>query len=228
MSAKRHRTPFFYRLVKVVLFTLYVILFRFRATNANNFPSDGRGVIFAPNHASFLDPPIIGISVRHHVTYLAKEYLFKPLLLGAPLRWMWVLPVKSQNSDFRSMRDLIRILKEGRQIVVFPEGTRSEMGRLKENPEPGVGFLAMKSGAHVVPVFIRGTYEAWPKGKKFFRCKPVTARFGESFIPAEDPRFKDLEDPYTAVSREIMTRIAAIQEKICGEENKTHNAATGN
>jgi 1-acyl-sn-glycerol-3-phosphate acyltransferase len=97
--------------------------------------------------------------------------------------------------------------------VVFPEGTRSEDGHLK-GPESGVGFLAYKSAAYVVPIYIEGSYEAFPKGAKKIRPHKVKIYFGEAFIPAEEPRFKALEEPYGAISAEIMARIAGLKENI--------------
>ncbi len=206
---------FFYRLIRVALYTVYRILFRFRFYGAQNVPSDtqARGVILAPNHASFIDPPILGISLKRRVTFLAKEYLFKNFIVGAVLRGIGAYPIKSEKDDFRSIRDLIRLLKGGQCVVVFPEGTRSADGQMKE-PESGIGFLAAKSAAYVVPVYIRGSYEAYPKGAKFLKMKPVSVYYGKPFIPAEEKSLMQAQDPYGAVSREIMARIRKIKEDV--------------
>ncbi len=205
----------FYRLIRAVLYMLYRLLFRFRFYGAENVPpdTDARGVILAPNHASFLDPPILGISLSRRVTFLAKEYLFKNWFVGAVLRGIGAYPIKSEKDDLKSIRDLIRLLKAGRCVVVFPEGTRSETGQMKQ-PEAGIGFLAAKSSAHVVPVYIRGSYDAYPKGAKFFKMKPVDVYYGKPFIPAEDNSLMDSPDPYAATSREIMARIQAIKTAV--------------
>lgn len=171
--------------------------------------SDRRGVILAPNHASYLDPPLLGISLKRRVTYLAKEYLFRHLFVGWVLRSIGAYPIKTRADDFRSIRDLIRILQGGHCIVVFPEGTRSVDGHFKE-PEGGVGFLAMKSKAHVVPVYIEGSYDAFPKGAKGFRCRPIKVYFGDAFIPAENPEFLNTGDDYSAVSQKIMQEIKVL------------------
>ena len=206
---------FFYRLIRAVLFTLYKIFFHFRAYGMFRVPkdTDERGVILAPNHASFLDPPILGISLGRRVTFLAKEYLFKNFFVGAVLRGIGAYPIKSEKDDFRSIRDLIRLLKDGKCVVVFPEGTRSRDGQMKE-PEGGIGFLAAKSHAYVVPVYIRGSYDAYPKGAKMFKVRPVQAYFGEPFIPADDQNLMRSQDPYGAVSREIMVRIRRIKADV--------------
>ena len=203
----------FYRFIRAVLFIIYKILFRFRYFGAEKVPQSG-GVILAPNHASYLDPPILGISLKRRVTYLAKDYLFRHWFVGLILRSIGAYPIKSESgNDFKSIRDLVRILKSGHCVVVFPEGTRSETGQMKE-PEGGIGFLAMKSGAQVVRVYIEGSYEAFPKGAKSFKCKPIKVYYGDAFIPAENKEWADQKDPYMAVSQEIMGRIKKIKTNL--------------
>ncbi len=205
----------FYRSIRGVLYIFYRIFFRFRFYGTVNVPkdTDSRGVILAPNHASFLDPPILGIALERRVTYLAKEYLFKNFFVGAVLRGVGAYPIKSEKDDLRSIRDLIRLLKNGNCVVVFPEGTRSETGQMKA-PEGGIGFLSAKSRSYVVPVYIRGSYEAYPKGAKFFRCAPVSVYFGEPFVPADHKVLMEEKDPYLAVAQEIMARIRKIKEAV--------------
>lgn len=210
----KNRNTFFYSLVKPVLFILYRICFDFKSYGTEQVPdpADPRGVILAPNHASYLDPPIFGISLKRHVTYLAKEYLFRPIVIGTLLRWLGIMPLKSEVHDFKSIRELIRILHQGRCITVFPEGTRSQDGNLRQ-AEGGVGFLAVKSQAYVVPIYIDGTFEAFPRGVKWFKCRPVKVYYGKPFIPALDAELMSLPDPYLAVGRKIMDEIADLKKR---------------
>ena len=206
-------SDFFYALIRAVLYILYKLFFRFQVSGVQKVPpvTDPRGVILAPNHASYLDPPITGISLKRRVTYLAKEYLFKHWFVGFVLRNIGAYPIKSDSgNDFRSIRDLVRILKSGHCVTVFPEGTRSETGQMKE-PESGIGFLAMKSGAWVVPIYIEGSDAAFPKGAKGFKCRPIRAEFGDAFIPADNKEWSESND-YTAVSQDIMRRIKEIKD----------------
>jgi 1-acyl-sn-glycerol-3-phosphate acyltransferase len=208
----------FYALTRAVLFILYRVFFRLRCYGTENVPDDARGVILAPNHASFLDPPILGIALKRPVTYLAKEYLFKPFPLNFLLRWLGVLPIKSQSDDFRSVRQLLRALHEGRCIVVFPEGTRTPHGGFQD-PEGGAGFLAVKSRSWVVPVYIQGTFEAFSRKARFFRPHPVKVFFGRPFIPAEEVWVAERQNHYLAVSQKIMTEIKKIQEEFGSGES---------
>ena len=215
MSVNHDKKPVmvFYWLTKVVLSITYKLFFGFKSFGSENIPNDARGVIFTPNHASYLDPPLIGISTERHVTYLAKEYLFRVFILRTLLRWLGVLPIKSESQDFRSMRQLLRILKEGKRIVVFPEGTRSLDGNFK-SVEGGVGFLALKSETWVVPTYIRGTFDALPKGAKWFKCAPVRIYYGKPFIPAFNKELLNCADLYLAVSEVIMAEVKKIKEEV--------------
>lgn len=206
-------SEFFYRFIRVVLYIVYRLLFRFRHFGSDKVPQekDPRGVILAPNHCSYLDPPILGISLKRRVTYLAKQYLFEHNLVGWVLRSVGAYPIKSESAnDFRSIRDLLRILKQGACVVVFPEGTRSETGRFKE-PESGIGFLAVKSGAWVVPTYIKGSFEAFPKGAKKIRRRPIEAHYGDPFLPA-DKGWTGGEEHYAALGRHIMAEIKKLKE----------------
>ena len=206
-------SPFFYKLTQIVLLALYRLFFNFKIYGAENVPADHRGVILAPNHASYIDPPILGISLKRPITYLAKEYLFKKPVLSRLICWLGSIPIKSQTDDFRTIRQLVRALKEGKHILLFPEGTRSLDGNFRD-PEGGVGFLALKSGAAVVPVYISGTFDAWPKGAKWFRCKPVRVYFGKPFVPAMEKDLVWHKDPYLAVGQRIMSEIKKIKEAV--------------
>lgn len=211
MPGKREGT-LVYDFSKFVLFIFYRVFFRVKAYSVEEVlpSSDPRGVILASNHASFLDPPAIGVCVPRRVTYLAKDYLFGKFIVGWILKSIGAFRIKSRVGDFRGIRDLIGLLKEGRCVVIFPEGTRSADGRLKE-PESGVGFIAVKSGCAVVPIYIEGSYEAFPKGARWFKPYPIRLYFGKAFVPAEDRLLMARQDVYKAVSAEIMARITDLK-----------------
>ena len=204
--------PWFYHFIKIALFILFKLCFRFRSYGGEKIPMDERGVILAPNHSSYLDPPAAVVALKRRATFLAKEYLFKVPVFGTALYWIGVLPVKSETDEFRSIRQVIRALRDGKMIVVFPEGTRSADDALRE-AEGGVGFLAVKSAAWVVPVYISGTFKAFPRQRKMFRPHPVSTHYGEPFIPAQTPEIMNDPDPYLATGRRIMAAIRRIKEE---------------
>ena len=213
MSKPSKTRPFVYGAVKSILFVLYKFFFNFKYFGSEKVPLDmERGLILAPNHESFLDPPMLAMSLKRRVTYLAKEYLFRAFFVGWLLRSIGAFPIKTKADDFRSIRELIKILKLGHCLVVFPEGTRSHDGNMKE-AEAGVGFLAIKSEAAVVPVYIDGSFEAFPKGAKFFKFWPIRVYYGTPFIPAKDEGIMASQDPYMVVGQRIMAEIKKLAEE---------------
>ena len=218
----------FYHSISTALYILYKILFRLKACGTQNVPeeADGRGVILAPNHASFLDPPILGVTLQRRVTFLAKEYLFKNFFVGTVLRGIGAYPIKSEKDDFRSIRDLIRLLKSGQCVVVFPEGTRSADGRMKE-PESGIGFLAARSAAYVVPVYIRGSYEAFPghQTRLFFARQNCFRLFAHGSFHFTDhshhlPQFIRLKRGFVIRARHFLIQSKMLFDHACSKSGR--------
>lgn len=136
--------------------------------------------ILACNHISNLDPPIMGISTPRRLHFMAKIELFKNPLMGWWLKQLWAFPIKRGEADFGALKESLKYLKKGDPVLVFPEGTRrKDDGPLK--PQPGSGFLALKSKALVVPVFVKGSDAVMPPGTKFFKRSPVTVTYGKPF-----------------------------------------------
>lgn len=152
------------------------IAFRVRVEGREHEPATGPYVA-AGNHASALDPLLIGGALRRQVRYMGKEELFRIPLLNIWLRWMGVFPVRRGFPDRNAIRTSIRILEDGGGLVMFPEGTRSPDGRLRD-PEPGAAMIALRTGAPVLPVAVINSYRILPKGSRRPRFEPVTVRFG--------------------------------------------------
>jgi 1-acyl-sn-glycerol-3-phosphate acyltransferase len=159
-----------------VLTSLYAwTVFRLRSIAAEKVPSHGP-VIIAPNHFSFMDHFFVGGGIRRRVSFMAKSQLFQP-----PLQWIYthggVFPVRRGRQDEEAFATAHRILERGGAIVMYCEGGRSRTARLAERARPGIGRLALESGATVVPVAIHGSAHArnWRRG----RFPKVTVHFGD-------------------------------------------------
>ena len=122
--------------------------------------------------------------------------------LGYILTRLGSFPVKRGEADFGAMREGLRRLKEGRVILIFVEGTR-RIGNEPSKAQAGVGFLAMKSGVPIVPVFVRGTNQVMAPGTKFLKRGPVTATFGEPFFVNDAPSYEE-------ASQRILDKIYAL------------------
>lgn len=161
-------------------------LFGLRSHGQRNVPREG-GVILAANHASFLDPIAVGCALVRPIDYLARQSLFDVPGFGWFLRSIRVHPVRRGESDLAAMRQMISLLSGGAVLVVFPEGTRTRDGRIQPL-RGGVGLLAQKSGASVVPVWVEGGFAAWPRHRTLPRPAPVHVWFEEKIPSGEDPR----------------------------------------
>ncbi len=125
-----------------------------------NIPETG-AVIICPNHISYVDPPAVGSGMRRQVHFMAKEELFKVPVLGGLIARAGSFPVRRGTADRTAIRRAMDLLTDGRVVCLFPEGTRSSDGKL-QSPELGVGFIALKTGAPVIPVALIGTDRVLP------------------------------------------------------------------
>jgi 1-acyl-sn-glycerol-3-phosphate acyltransferase len=185
------------------------IFFRLRVVHRERMINRGP-VILAANHQSFLDPPLAGSVSDRAVYFLARRTLLDGPFLGWLLPKLNVIPVDSEGGkDRTALKALIRILRAGEGTLVFPEGQRTEDGRLQP-ALPGLGLVIAKTMAPVVPMRIFGAYEAWPMREKWPRPGHVTIVVGEPIYFTEqdlEPRDKEL---YQRLSQRVMDAIAAL------------------
>jgi 1-acyl-sn-glycerol-3-phosphate acyltransferase len=177
-----------------------------------NVPARG-SFVFASNHASYLDPIILGTSIFRSLNYMAREDLFRDGFLAWALPRVQAFPVKRGEGDLGALRQALKLLKTGKPLVIFPEGTRSEDGALQRG-KPGIGFIAARSGVPVVPAYIEGSVEALPKtAKSLKRCR-VRIYIGKPIRFEMPPAAKGPaeRDQYQRISDDIMSAIAALKE----------------
>jgi 1-acyl-sn-glycerol-3-phosphate acyltransferase len=165
-------TPWLYDLSRRLLRAAFTVLWRFRAEGVEHVPARGPTVLVA-NHASFFDPPLVGLALRRRCRFLARSTLAKIPLLGWWMQRVGVLLVDREAPGPAVMRELIALLRAGEMTTVFPEGTRTRTGELGPF-RPGLLVLLKKTGAVVVPAGIRGSFAAFPPGRRlprlFCRC----------------------------------------------------------
>lgn len=185
--------------------------FRGEVVGMENFPGAGPFLI-ASNHASHLDPPMVGSQISKQMRFFARKSLWNNRLLGWWLDQVETIPVERDSGDIGAIKRVLQALKDDRAVVLFPEGTRSPDGHLQK-AKAGVGLMACKTGVPVVPCRVYGSFAAYGKGAKIPRFgTPVTIVFGAP-IPA-----RDYDDPaagkarYEKAAQCIMDRIAALPE----------------
>lgn len=152
--------PCINNLFKAFFFTLY----HHQVFGSENIPAGP--AIIAANHTSYFDPPIIGASSPYELHFLAKASLFDHPIFGAAIRKLNAHPVSGTASDLSSFKLICQLISEGKKVVIFPEGARSPTGQML-SIKPGIGMLAMRSNAPIVPAYIDGLFEAWPMDKKY-------------------------------------------------------------
>lgn len=200
---------FIYLAVRRLFIGIAKILFRFEAHGSAYIPATGAAII-ASNHASYLDPPLIGMGVPRPIYYFAKAELFRSLFRPV-LRFVNAVPVNRDQLDRKTLKTILDILRSGKIIVIFPEGTRSDSGELQP-PKPGIGMIAYHAQVPVIPAYIKGSHDILPKHATVPRFKKCTVRFGppvnvEKFFHM--PKTKDL---YVRISGEIMRAIEQLRD----------------
>ncbi|KAB2338339.1 1-acyl-sn-glycerol-3-phosphate acyltransferase [Cytobacillus depressus] len=145
-------------------------IYRFEVKGKEHFPKDG-GVLLCTNHIHNFDPPVVGINAPRPVHFMAKAELFKVPLLGKILPNINAFPVKRGMSDREALRTGLSLLKEGKVLGLFPEGTRSKTGELGKGLA-GAGFFALRTDAAIVPCAIIGPYKAFKRLKVVYG-KPI-------------------------------------------------------
>jgi len=188
---------------------LHSMWFRGDVIGTENFPTDGPFLI-ASNHASHLDPPVVGCHVPRQMRFFARKSLWNNRLLAWWLNQVETIPVERDSGDIGAIKRVLQALNENRAVVLFPEGTRSRDGELQK-PKPGVGLMACKTGVPVVPCRVYGSFDAFSKGS-------ALPRFGHSISVVFGPPIpaSDYDDPtagkarYEMAAQRIMDRIAAL------------------
>jgi 1-acyl-sn-glycerol-3-phosphate acyltransferase len=188
-----------YILARFLCFLAMRIFFRMRVTGRDNVPASG-GFLVASNHLSYLDPLAVGTACRRPIFYMARDSLFKGAFFGSLLKAIHAFPVRREYGDTRAIKQAIKHVRSGNGLLIFPGGTRGS-----REAQPGIGFLAAKLGVPVVPVFIKGTDAALPKGAKRVRFSGITVSFGKPL------RFNSSESDYQRVADGIMRGIESLR-----------------
>lgn len=153
-----------YRIVYWMARIFFKTCFRLRVYGLEHFRPGS--AIIAANHASFYDPPVLSISCPEEVHFLARGSLFHVPILGRLIRTLNSHPVERGASDAQTFRTMLQLLAEGKKLILFPEGKRTFDGELLPL-ERGLAFLVQKAHCRIIPAYIQGSFQAWPRGRKF-------------------------------------------------------------
>ncbi|TYP59868.1 lysophospholipid acyltransferase family protein [Thermosediminibacter litoriperuensis] len=190
----------FYNFAKFACSLLINMLFKIRVEGLEFFPEKGAVIVYS-NHKSWWDPVIVGCILKRPVFFMAKKELFKIPVFGFILRKLNAFPVNRGAPDRKAIKTAVEILADKKVLGIFPEGTRSKDGSLKE-PEPGIALLAAKAKeVALVPVAITGDY-------RFFSS--ITVRVGKPMRLSLDEEEKLNSKKLTEISRVIFNEVSKL------------------
>lgn len=155
------------------------IRFRIKIQGIENIPKDA--AILAMNHTSNFDAPLVGVHTPRKMYIMGKEELFKNKAFAWIIRELGCFPIKRGQADIKSLKNTLKLLKEGNLFSIFIEGTRSKTGEMQE-AKKGIGFIVAKSKAPVVPTYIYGMRSSWFKPAGVIFGKPITFEEGLGHI----------------------------------------------
>ncbi len=159
-------------------------MYKIEVIGKENIPKEG-GVLLCCNHLSNFDPPLLGAYIERQIHYMAKQELFEKPILTSLLPKLGAYPVRRGMSDKKALKTTIELLKEGRVIGLFPEGTRSKEGTLRKGLA-GAGFFALRSEAAVIPCAIIGPYKRFKKVKLVYGEAINFSQLREERVSAEE------------------------------------------
>jgi 1-acyl-sn-glycerol-3-phosphate acyltransferase len=196
----------FYYLLHFLISLLSSLFLHRQVSGKKNMPRHTACIIVA-NHVNLLDSPILGVSLGRRVYFMAKEDLFHSRIIGWLAKQFGAFSVAKGRLNRRAGRTALELLANGQALIIYPEGKRSDDGKLGQ-AYSGAALLAVKSGAPIVPVGISGT--RWLVGKIWFFKRPkITLNIGQPFtlFTSHD---KLRQDETTRLTHEVMMHIAAL------------------
>jgi len=183
-------------------------VFGFRVFGREKLLLDGP-VLVAANHESYLDPPLVGLVYRQQLTMLARKTLFRGVAGFFYRRW-GAIPVDQERPDMSSLKSIVRRIRQGEKVLIFPEGARTLDGELGA-AQAGVGLIVAKSGAVVQPMRVRGARAALPRGATRLRRERISVTIGDPIrFTAEELKAAKGREGYQKIADRIMEAIAEL------------------
>jgi 1-acyl-sn-glycerol-3-phosphate acyltransferase len=196
--------------IRFPLWVLFHTYFPLTIHGREHIPDKGP-FVFCSNHAAHLDPIVLGYSSLYRaIGFMAKEELFKIPVFGFLIRHWGAFPVKRNKWDEMAIQSFVEHVRNDKPLVLFPEGTRTLDGELLP-PKKGVGKLLQMSRVTVVPVYIEGTHQLWPKGRHFPKPGRVSAHIGAP-VPLDDLyALPEEKDTYRLIVERVMEHIKELR-----------------
>lgn len=211
--ARARRPGRLYDLARVVLGPLIKWLYRPRCIGAEAVPARGPAII-AANHFSYLDPMLVAFCLQRKLRWMAWSGLFDTRL-RKPIASLGAFPVHPGTRDQETFKTAHALLGDGELLVIYPEGARSPPGQVRD-AKPGVGRLALESGAPVIPAAIAGSEEVrhWTR----LRFPAVIVRYGEPI------HFARVDSPTREQAQAAAERIFDVVKRLYADATRERRA----
>jgi 1-acyl-sn-glycerol-3-phosphate acyltransferase len=168
-----------------------VLFFGMRVYGQKHAPKSGAALICS-NHQSHFDPGLIGLSLPSRLNFLGRRTLFDTPLLKQIITFLDTIPIDREGSALAGMKETLKRLKQGEQVVIFPEGTRTSDGEVAPI-KAGFTMLARRSDALIVPIGLDGAFQAWPRTRWYPWMDRIVLVVGEPITPAQFGGMSDEE-----------------------------------
>ena len=188
---------------RALLRPLFRVYFRMRAEGREHLPARG-AYLLAPNHVSMLDWAFLSYFLPRLTRFVVHREYYDDPLMGFGLRVNGAIPIRTDRPDLAAMRTARAVLAAGEALILFPEGAISRNGR-PGVALPGIIALAAAADVPIVPVAIRGAFEAFPRWRRLPRRRPVTVAFGAPLPPPRAGRHR-----HQQLADDLMGHITAL------------------
>ena len=206
-----------YAIVRFLIWLVAKILWRISFEGLENVPRTGPFVL-APIHRSFIDFGLVSGVTRRPMGFMGKASLWKNKAFGAFITHLGAYPVNRGTADRDSLNRTLDILKTGKPLVLFPEGTRRS-GPVIEHMQDGAAFVASKAAVPIVPVGIGGSERALPKGKALPRPVKIHILVGEPLVPA--PIAEGARHPSRRAVKELTVELQRVLQDLFDRAQRT-------
>jgi 1-acyl-sn-glycerol-3-phosphate acyltransferase len=195
--------------------TTFTLGFSFRTEGRRHVPATGPALLIA-NHQSYLDPVIVGLSCRRHLSYLARKTLFRHKVFRLLIQSLGAVPIDQEGVGKEGIRTVVEQLGRGKVVVVFPEGERSKDGS-RQALKPGIHLIIKRAQVPIIPVGIAGAFQALPRQRKYPNFAPLFLGGGDAAIAVVvgrplDPR-RYLEMPRGQVLEEVDRELQKVVQR---------------
>ncbi len=201
---------------KTILFCFFKLFFKLKVEGKGNIP-DKKPFVICANHASYFDGFFIFsaliLKYSREIFFIGYRDIFELSFFRWAIRLARLIPIDATTQLIESMRAAAYVLSKKKILCLFPEGERSPDGKLKSFKK-GIGILLKELKVDVLPVYIQGSYQSWPRRKLLPRPHPVTIYFGKplngkQLLDKYQPKGKD---KYSNVSEALYLEIKNIKE----------------